>query len=81
MPAYMLAMIYIAVRNGIIATGNSRWFMTLSLATLALNAAGVFEVAGGDHCTASDPVHFYSFRAEGQTGRFATLVWLEPAPA
>jgi len=38
-PAYMLAMIYIAVRNGIIATGNSRWFMTLSLATLALNAA------------------------------------------
>ena len=39
MPAYMLAMIYIAVRNGIIATGNSRWFMTLSVATLALNAA------------------------------------------
>ncbi|HCD76560.1 MAG TPA: copper oxidase, partial [Alcanivorax sp.] len=60
----------------------NHWRFSLAhAATLALNAAGVFEVAGGDHCTASDPVHFYSFRAEGQTGRFATLVWLEPAPA
>ena len=39
LPAYMLAMVYIAVRNGIIATGSSKWFMTLSLATLVLNAA------------------------------------------
>ena len=39
LPAYMLAMVYIPVRNGIIATGSSRWFMTLSLATLVLNAA------------------------------------------
>ena len=39
LPAYMLAMIYIPVRNAIIATGNSQWFMTLSLATLILNAA------------------------------------------
>ena len=37
LPAYMLAMIYIPVRNAVIATGSSRWFMTLSLATLALN--------------------------------------------
>src|SRR5699024_11975670 len=47
-------------------------------ATLALNAAGVEDVSGGDHCTASDPQPFYSYRAEGQTGRFASLVWLEP---
>ena len=39
LPAYMVAMVYIPVRNGIIATGSSRWFMTISLATLVLNAA------------------------------------------
>ncbi len=46
-------------------------------ATLALNAAGVDDVSGGDYCTARDLQHFYSFRAEGQTGRFASLIWLE----
>ena len=45
LPAYMLAMIYIPVRNGVIATGSSRWFMTLSLVTLVLNA-GVSYVLG-----------------------------------
>ena len=39
LPAYMLGMVYIPVRNAIIATGSSRWFMTLSLTTLVLNAA------------------------------------------
>ena len=38
-------MIYIPVRNGVIATGSSRWFMTLSLVTLVLNA-GVSYVLG-----------------------------------
>ena len=56
------------------------WRFSLAHATtLALNAAGVEEVSGGEHCTASDPDHFYSYRAEGQTGRFASLVWLAPA--
>ena len=38
LPAYMLSMLYIAVRNAVIATGNSRGFMTLSLVALGLNA-------------------------------------------
>ena len=38
LPALVLAMIYIAVRNAIIATGNSRGFIELSIAGLALNA-------------------------------------------
>ena len=38
LPALVLAMIYIAVRNAIIATGNSRGFIELSVAGLALNA-------------------------------------------
>ncbi len=58
------------------------WRFSLAYAaTLTLNAAGVADVSGGDHCTASDPVHFYSYRAEGQTGRFASLVWLDALDA
>lgn len=38
LPAYMLSMLYIAVRNAVIATGNSRGFMTLSFTALGLNA-------------------------------------------
>lgn len=56
------------------------WRFSLAhAATVALNAAGVEDVSGGDRCTANDLEHFYSFRAEGQTGRFASLVWLAPA--
>lgn len=56
------------------------WRFSLAhAATLSLYAAGVEDVSGGELCTASDPDHFYSYRAEGQTGRFATLIWLAPA--
>ncbi|GAA5111800.1 peptidoglycan editing factor PgeF [Alloalcanivorax gelatiniphagus] len=58
--------------------GHWRFSLTHA-ASLALAAAGVADIAGGDHCTASDPRHFYSYRAEGQTGRFASLIWLAPA--
>ena len=34
----MLAMIYIPVHHGVIATGSSRWFLTISFVTLVLNA-------------------------------------------
>ena len=47
LPAYMLAMIYIPVRNGVIATGSSRWFMTFSLTTLVLNAAASYVLGFG----------------------------------
>jgi len=53
------------------------WRMSLvELASRRLAAAGVEDVQGGDLCTASDPTRFYSYRYEGDTGRFATLVWL-----
>lgn len=38
LPAYALSMLYIVVRNAVIATGNSRGFMTLSFIALGLNA-------------------------------------------
>lgn len=56
-----------------------RWRLDLfALARRRLLAAGVAEVSGGNWCTATRRDLFYSYRFEGQTGRFASLVWLQP---
>ncbi len=47
------------------------------LARLRLEACDVGLISGGEDCTVSDPSRFYSYRRDGQTGRFASLVWLE----
>lgn len=47
------------------------------LARQRLEAAGVKAVYGGGFCTFMDQERFFSFRRDGQTGRMATLVWLE----
>ncbi|MFY3776296.1 peptidoglycan editing factor PgeF [Marinobacter salsuginis] len=47
-----------------------------ALATLRLNHLGVFSVTGGGLCTVQDPDRFFSYRRDGQTGRMATLIWL-----
>ena len=47
------------------------------LARIRLAAAGVAAVYGGGLCTFSDP-RFYSYRRAAQTGRFASLIWLQP---
>lgn len=55
-----------------------RWRMSLAgLAIQRLTDAGVTDIQGGELCTASDPERFYSYRRDGQTGRFASLIWLE----
>ena len=47
------------------------------LARMRLINAGVAAIHGGGLCTVTDAERFYSFRRDGQTGRMATLVWLE----
>lgn len=47
------------------------------LARLQLAAHGVEAVYGGGECTYSDS-RFYSYRQHSRTGRFASLVWLQP---
>ncbi|SDR79593.1 conserved hypothetical protein [Halopseudomonas xinjiangensis] len=46
------------------------------LARQRLELAGVGSVHGGGFCTVSDAERFYSYRRDGQTGRFASLIWL-----
>jgi YfiH family protein len=48
-----------------------------ALARARLGRAGVTRVAGGGFDTFSDE-RFYSYRRSRETGRFASLVWIEP---
>ena len=47
------------------------------LARQRLAVCGVTAVYGGDRCTLSEPEDFFSYRRDGQTGRMASLIWLE----
>ena len=47
-----------------------------ALARAELACCGVNAVYGGDNCTFNDTERFYSYRREPETGRFASLIWL-----
>jgi len=47
------------------------------LARLQLQALGVARIDGADECTYAYPDRYFSHRRDGQTGRQATLIWLE----
>lgn len=51
----------------------------VAIARRQLDAAGVGAVAASGLCTFTDP-RFYSYRRDGVTGRFASLVWIDPSP-
>ena len=48
------------------------------IAKQRLTHLGVTQIYGGGLCTYSDGARFFSFRRDGDTGRMATLIWLEP---
>lgn len=55
---------------------GDRWRGDLpGLARLLLRAQGVMDIYGGDLCTVELPQRFFSYRREGVTGRFASLIW------
>lgn len=61
------------------ATRPGHWLCDLyALARSRLARAGVARVAGGGFDTFSD-ARFYSYRRDRKTGRFASLIWIEPA--
>ena len=47
------------------------------LARIQLRGLGVTRIYGGDFCTYADIERFYSYRRQGQTGRMASLIWIE----
>lgn len=48
------------------------------LATLKLRSLGVEQISGGTLCTYCDSERFFSYRRDGQTGRFVSLIALLP---
>jgi YfiH family protein len=61
---------------------NSRGRFMADLPALArrrLERLGVRRIYGGDACTHTEAERYFSHRRDGETGRQATLVWLDPA--
>lgn len=59
-------------------SSNGRWLCDLYLlAKQRLNKLGVSKVYTDDYCTFSDSQRFFSYRRTGQTGRMATMIWIE----
>lgn len=57
---------------------GDRWLMDLYiLAHTRLTAVGVTSVYGGGFCTLTESNRFFSYRRDGETGRMASLVWIE----
>jgi len=46
------------------------------LARGRLMDSGVQVISGGQYCTVRDQEHFFSYRRDGQTGRFASAIWI-----
>lgn len=66
-----------AVRAFHPAEHAGKWYADLfELARRRLRAIGIERVYGGDVCTYSDPLRWFSYRRDGVTGRLASLVWL-----
>ncbi len=46
------------------------------LAHIRLEAMGLISISGGDRCTVKEAKEFFSYRRDGVTGRFASLIWI-----
>lgn len=59
-------------------TDKRHWLCDIyQLARIELTGLGITSVFGGNECTYSDKLRFYSYRRDGVTGRMASLIWLE----
>ena len=64
--------------SAFVALKPGKWLCDLyMLARQRLANAGVTKVHGGTFCTFTEVDRFYSYRRDRQTGRMATLIWLD----
>lgn len=47
------------------------------LAKSRLTLTGVHQISGGNFCTVEQDQEFFSYRRDGVTGRFASLIWIK----
>lgn len=59
------------------ANNKKRYLDLPGIAKQQLADAGVNKVFGGSLCTYGEPDRFFSYRRDGETGRMATLIWIE----
>ena len=57
---------------------EGKWLADIyGLARQRLARKGLTRVYGGTHCTLTEAERFFSYRRDGQTGRMASLIWLD----
>jgi len=62
-------------------SSQGRWLADIyQLAGIRLRKLGVKDIYGANWCTLSDPGRFYSYRRDGNTGRMATMIWIQDHP-
>ena len=68
--------------HAFIPSPNGRWLANIyKLARLRFKKKNINEIYGGNYCTYSDPLSFYSYRRDGaRTGRQASLIWISSTP-
>lgn len=56
---------------------NKQWRANLyKLAQQRLNKLGITSIYGGNYCTFSDKLRFFSYRRDHITGRMLSLIWI-----
>ncbi len=56
---------------------NKQWQANLyKLAELRLRKLGISSIYGGNYCTFSDKLRFFSYRRDRITGRMLSLIWI-----
>lgn len=63
--------------NGASATAVKYYADLYGLARARLLSLGVNDISGGEYCTYSQDQLFFSYRRDGQTGRMASLIWID----
>jgi len=57
---------------------DGKWLADIYLlAKQRLKVLGVNQIYGGDYCTYEDESQFFSYRRDKQTGRLASVIWID----